>query len=613
MWSFYKSHRRALFQLVRSLPIRSTTQDQVLITALNFILTQENRRSLFVPDTLDLSFASEVWQRLIRVKRKKRTKLVRRHLEVCIFAAVADELKSGDLAVEGSERFADYRAQLLPWTMCEPQIAEYCQEVGLPSDAHTFVAQLRTRLTEVAAQVDEAFPGNKSLEITAKAVPASRVALQEALRRHMPDRSVLDVLWDTNEEVHWTRHFGPISGSDPKLAHPDERYVITSFAYGTNMGAAQMAKHMRGIVSEHEITFVNRRHITLDKLEAAKTDLINRYYQYDLPKCWGDENVAAADGTQVDLYENNLLSSYHIRYGSYGGIAYHVVSSLYIALYSHFLNCGMWEGNFLIDALIGNTSAIQPKVIHSDTQGQSTALFALSYLFGIELMPRIRHWKDLKFYRPKKETVYKHIDIFFKDTIDWELLETHWTDLMQVALSVRVGKLQPSILLRKLGHESRKNRLYQAFRELGRVVRTIFLLRYISDIPLREQITKTTNIAERYNQFCEWIRFASGGLMAENDPEEQQKRIRYTDIVANALMLQNVADLTDALEQLKQRGYPVQSEDVAHLSAYMTEHLQRFGEYTIRLRPVAPLSDQEKTFSDPLLEQNGDSSEEISA
>jgi Tn3 transposase DDE domain-containing protein len=168
-------------------------------------------------------------------------------------------------------------------------------------------------------------------------------------------------------------------------------------------------------------------------------------------------------------------------------------------------------------------------------------------------MPRIRHWKDLKFYRPKKETVYKH-----------------------------------------------------------RVVRTIFLLRYISDIPLRKQITKTTNVAERYNQFCEWIRFASGGLMAENDPEEMQKRVRYTDIVANALILQNVGDLTAALEQLRQQGYPVQSEDVAHLSAYMTEHLQRFGEYTLKLRPVAPLSDQEKTFTDSRSEQSEDS-EEMSA
>src|SRR5947209_19163124 len=125
MWHFYKSHRKALFQLVRSLLISSTTQDQLLIKALHFILAQQNRRSLFLPDTLDLSFAPEVWQHLMRVKRNKRTKLARRHLEVCIFVAIADELKAGDLAVEGSERFADCRVQLLPWEAGEPQVAEY--------------------------------------------------------------------------------------------------------------------------------------------------------------------------------------------------------------------------------------------------------------------------------------------------------------------------------------------------------------------------------------------------------------------------------------------------------------------------------------------------------
>ena len=351
MWQFYKSHRRAVFELARSLSIRSTTQDQSLVQALTFILSQENHRSLFLPDTLDLSFAPEVWQHLVRVKRRKRTKLVRRHLEVCIFMAVADELKAGDLAVEGSEQFADYRAQLLPWETCESQVEDYCQEIGLPADAHTFVAQLRERLTDIAAHVDAAFPGNKSVEITAKgepvlkrikakAVPASRIALQEVLRQHLPDRSVLDILWDTNEDVHWTRHFGPISGSDPKLPYPAERYVATAFAYGSNMGASQLAKHTRGRVSEHELTFTNRRHITVEKMEAALTDLINCYHQYDLPKRWGDEQIAGADGTKLDLYENNLLSSYHIRYGSYGGIAYHLVSDLYVALYSHFLSCG---------------------------------------------------------------------------------------------------------------------------------------------------------------------------------------------------------------------------------------------------------------------------------
>jgi TnpA family transposase len=251
-------------------------------------------------------------------------------------------------------------------------------------------------------------------------------------------------------------------------------------------------------------------------------------------------------------------------------------------------------------------------IIHSDTQGQSTAIFALSYLLGIKLMPRIRHWKDLHFYRPSKETVYQHIDSLFKDTIDWDLIERHWTDLMQVVLSIRAEKLQPSTLLRKLTHESRKNRLYQAFRELGYVIRTIFLLRYITDIPMREQITKTTNIAERYNQFCQWIRFALAGLMAESDPEEMQKLIRYTDIIANTLMLHNVDDLTKALETLQLRGYPVKPEDVAHLSAYMTEHLQRFGDYTLKGWPAPPRFNQEDV-SETAVSENDGTLEEISA
>ena len=41
----------------------------------------------------------------------------------------------------------------------------------------------------------------------------------------------------------------------------------------------------------------------------------------------------------------------------------------------------------------------------------------------------------------------------------------HWQDLMQVVLSIKNGKISSSTLLRKLNNYSRKNRLYQAFRE----------------------------------------------------------------------------------------------------------------------------------------------------
>ncbi|SPS03022.1 hypothetical protein CBM2634_U600003 [Cupriavidus taiwanensis] len=79
-------------------------------------------------------------------------------------------------------------------------------------------------------------------------------------------------------------------------------------------------------------------------------------------------------------------------------------------------------------------------------------------------MPRIRNWKDLRFYKAEKGSRYKHIDRLFSDVIDWQLIRNHWKDLMQVAISIQAGHVMSPMLLRKLSHEGRHNRLFAAAR-----------------------------------------------------------------------------------------------------------------------------------------------------
>ncbi len=202
-----------------------------------------------------------------------------------------------------------------------------------------------------------------------------------------------------------------------------------------------------------------------------------------------------------------------------------------------------------------NQSTIKPTTIHADTQGQNLPVFGLSYLLGVELMPRIRNWKELKFYRPSKETWYEHIDTLFGDNVvDWDLIQTHWQDLMRVVISIQEGKVLPSMLLRKLTSYSRKNRLYQAFHALGTVIRTTFLLTFISDVKLREIIHRSTNKVEQYNAFEDWITFASAGTIYERVYVEQEKRIKYTGLLANCIMLDNTVEISTALNALAQEG-----------------------------------------------------------
>lgn len=597
---FYLSHRATLLRLLQLLDFKATSQDKSLTEALAFLLKYQDSREDLLPYAIDLSFLSEQWRKLVvRLCEGGELKLVRRQLEVCLFSCLATELKTGDIAVTGAEQYADYRQQLLTWQECQPLLADYCQQTGLAATAGEFVAQLKAELTQRALEVDQNQPTSDQFTIGPEGVPVLKkvvakapsknlAALEAALREKMPPRSVLEILANLHYYTSWTRHFGPLGGSEPKLERAVERYILTAFSFGCNLGPTQLTRHLKEPVAPAHLTFVNYRHIDENRLEAARRDIINSYADFELPRWWGDGTRAGADGTKFELVRDNLISEYHIRYGGFGGVAYQHVSDTYIALFSRFISCGMWEAVYILDLFSANKSALQPDTLHADTQGQNGPAFGLAYLLGVKLMPRIRNWQDLDFCRPTPTTHYQNIEALFGEAVNWNLIEKHWQDLMAVVLSIKLGKILPSTLLRKLNNYSHKNKLYQAMRELGRVVRTLFLLHYISDEALRRTITATTNKVEAFNGFLKWLFFGSEGAFGDNNPEEQQKRLAYLHVVANAVIYQNVVDMSRVLEELARDGLEFSEEDVMALSPYLTRHIKRFGDYVLDITKEPP-------------------------
>ena len=178
--------------------------------------------------------------------------------------------------------------------------------------------------------------------------------------------------------------FGPISGLESKIENPRQRFITTLFCYGCNLGPEQTTRSVKDF-SRKQIAWLNLRHITEERLERATERVINAYNKFLLPKYWGTGKHASADGTKWNLYEQNLLSEYHIRYGGYGGIGYYHVSDMYIALFSHFIPCGVYEAVYILDGLIKNESDVKPDTIHGDTQAQNAPVFGLAYLLGSTL------------------------------------------------------------------------------------------------------------------------------------------------------------------------------------------------------------------------------------
>ncbi|WP_461712291.1 Tn3 family transposase [Streptomyces sp. DSM 41013] len=157
-----------------------------------------------------------------------------------------------------------------------------------------------------------------------------------------------------------------------------------------------------------------------------------------------------------------------------------------------------------------------------------------------------------------------------------------------MAISVREGAISSSTLLKRLRSGSRKNATYTAFREVGRVIRTVQLLRYLSDTPLRRRVTAATNKVEAFNGFSQWLGFGNRGVIADNDPVEQEKAMKFNALLTNAVVFHNALDIAEIVRQLLEEGWEIDPEELARISPYLTEHINRFGEYSTHELGIQP-------------------------
>ena len=612
---FYRSHRAVLFRFLAVVPLHPSTQDESLTQAIAFIQANRGQRKPWLPLTgedpaaaptdttplpqMTLDWVPTKWWTLVTGEKNRATvptQVHRQYFELCVFSHILLGLKSGDLYIEGSLAFGDYFAQLLSWQEMQAHLEDYAKQMNFPTDPKGFVKHTKAWLAQQIEQTDQGFPANtdayfKSDRLVIRKAKPKHVKgaaqLKKLITARMKPINLTDVLVDTELWLKWTRHFKPVSGLEAKFDDAVARYVATTFCYGCNIGPSQLAQSL-SLFDRKQLAQVNQRHITNGQLHRAIESVINDYNRFQLPKFWGIGKSASVDGTKWDIYENNLLAEYHIRYGGYGGIGYYHVADSYIALFSHFIPCGVFEALYLFDGLLNNHSDIQPDTLHGDTHAQSLTVFGLAYLLGIKLMPRIRNFKELTFYRAGTEAPSQHLEALFSDTVDWDLIETHLPDMLRVVLSIKAGKISASTILRKLGTNSRKNKLFKAFHALGSAVRTGFLMEYIHNAKLRSTVQGATNKSESFNAFVQWLAFGGMGVLRTNNREELRKRIKYNHLVANCVILYNVFEMSRIVNELSQEGHQVTPEAITGMNPYGTGHIIRLGQYDVNVNRPLP-------------------------
>ncbi len=253
LWRFYRSHRAILFQILKQVQLRSTTQDKSIEASIQFLIDHQGSRKdwLDVVKTeetqrvqlLDLDWIPNKWWQLITNQKTRKSypdSINRRYFEMCVFSQVMWELKSGDLYVENSDAFADYRTQQISWTEYQANIDDFGKLVDLPVEPFAFVAHVKNWLLEITHKTDQSFPNNQSVRLEQgrpvitrpkKKVDSQKLARIESLiASRVKPVNLLDILTDTELWLNWTQYFHLLSGHDSKIedsvSRPASYYLL---------------------------------------------------------------------------------------------------------------------------------------------------------------------------------------------------------------------------------------------------------------------------------------------------------------------------------------------------------------------------------------------------
>lgn len=131
--------------------------------------------------------------------------------ELCVLFQVANDLKSGDLCIADSDRFRDYRLELLSWEQVGQELVSYGEQAGISTEPKPFIAQLRKQLEDRGRATDKGFPDNRYLRFEngepiltpVEAVPDPE-GLDQALssiRERLEPIEILDAFADTEHGV----------------------------------------------------------------------------------------------------------------------------------------------------------------------------------------------------------------------------------------------------------------------------------------------------------------------------------------------------------------------------------------------------------------------------
>ncbi|MCG8314965.1 MAG: Tn3 family transposase, partial [Pseudomonadales bacterium] len=341
--------------------------------------------------------------------------------------------------------------------------------------------------------------------------------------------------------------------NNTNLKRPDDSVFIAGLiGHGQHIGLRKLAKHAPDI-NLNTLERASNAYFNLENLLRVNDRILKFVDNMPLANRFKTEFglQTSSDGQKWIVTKDSYNASPSFKYGGKDFVLseYNFIDCRGLFLHSDVFSGAEKEAHYLIDGLAKN-EVVRSELHSSDTHGYTEAVFGISHLLGFSFAPRIKNIHKQQLYGAKVRSYYarKGYQVLPKQKTGFDKIRKHKDDILRMVASIGIGEVTASQIFRKLNSYAEvNNELYDAIKEFGRIIKTIFILRYIDNQELREAIQKQLNKGENGNKMDRALIL---GRMEYNiaEPADQEIAECCKKILKNIMVCWNYMYLTQKLD-----------------------------------------------------------------
>ncbi|MEE9272179.1 MAG: Tn3 family transposase [Robiginitomaculum sp.] len=474
-----------------------------------------------------------------------------------------DQLEGGDIYCRDSVRFRSFEDDLIDketWHRDKDQLIASTGLSILAQPVEEHLAALEEELEYLIAKVNRRISTGDNEHIKIKKMGANpdwslRYFGDDDDTNHpvfnrLKQVGIESVLDFANRHCPFMDAFEHVVGRYTKT-QADERAVFANIlAWGTNTGLGRMGQISD--IDHNMLVSTSDNFLRLETLKEAN-DLITNgiaalpiFDQYDI----GGQVHSSSDGQKFETGLSTFNARHSPKYFDLkkGVVSYTLVAN-HVPVNAQIIGANEHESHYVFDILFNNTSDIQSETHSTDTHGSNEVNFAILHMFDYQFAPRYRDISDkvaTSLYGFRHPSHYSGLLTPVRQ-IRKKLIIDDWDWIQRIMVSLALKTTTQSIITGKLSAYARKNKTRSALREYDNIIRSLYLLRYIDEPPLRRNVQLALNRGESYHKLRKAVAFANFGKLRFKTEHEQQIWQECSRLITNCIIYYNTTILSNLM------------------------------------------------------------------